>query len=175
MKGCEHCGEPLVQRANERPNAFAKRRFCSHRCNNKSKSRYHKPKQCKLCGTEIQCKRPSDLAARKYCSQKCASRDRYGDQQIVEPRYCAHCGCEIPRGTMTPKHYQRRKTCSLSCAAKLCGAQKAKEVVEKPRPPIAEVIAEAKGTCAKWAMAPMATHAEVVLTPRGIELIGEAR
>lgn len=29
---CERCGEPLIQRANEKPGRFAARRFCSRRC-----------------------------------------------------------------------------------------------------------------------------------------------
>ena len=85
MKHCEYCNTPLVQRHDEKPNLFARRRFCtqSHAALARAANRVGKPKKrCLECRRafylhEGRSEQSKEWQARKFCTQKCSREYNY--------------------------------------------------------------------------------------------------
>lgn len=92
MTNCEHCGVELVRRAEEKPNQFAKRRYCSQEHFRAAQAAAAKAREdaagerkCAGCGKPLVRKRYGGVLevittfeARKFCDLECMYRSRQG-------------------------------------------------------------------------------------------------
>lgn len=126
------CGKPLTRKPKEKPSQYAGRRFCNQQCAARHASgstitETPHERVC-VCGNMMR-RRPNEqpgrFANRKHCSHACSAA--HADRKPREPKpqtaretkTCTVCGQPAQRRRGEgPLKWQKRETCSISCAAK---------------------------------------------------------